>query len=293
LHRRVKKDTKDTMNNYEPLPGMKEYLDSLYGKYNKRFFVCPDPLQFLYTYDDTLDMEIVGLIASSLAYGRVAQIIKSVASVLDKMTPSPRSFIEKTPTCFIRDTFSSFRHRFTGGKELSELLVGIKYVIIKYGSLYQCFEKLFLHHGGALLPALSSFVGELGGASNGGYNSLLPLPSRGSACKRLNLFLRWMVRSDDVDPGGWNDVPAAALVIPLDTHMHRVCLRLGLTRRRQADMRTALEITDSFRKIVPDDPVRYDFILTRPGIWKNAGVDFPVDVNPLQGIAERTMTDED
>ncbi|MBW2672921.1 MAG: DUF2400 family protein, partial [Deltaproteobacteria bacterium] len=84
----------------------------------------------------------------------------------------------------------------------------------------------------------------------------------------------------------------SALIIPLDTHMHRVCLGLGLTRRRQADMKTALEITESFRKIVPDDPVRYDFILTRPGIWRNAGIDLPIDMDPLQGTAERIITDE-
>ncbi|MBW2545477.1 MAG: TIGR02757 family protein, partial [Deltaproteobacteria bacterium] len=98
----------------------------------------------------------------------------------------------------------------------------------------------------------------------------VPLPAKGSACKRLNLFLRWMVRRDDVDPGGWDDIPPSKLVIPLDTHMHRICLAFGFTKRKQADMKTALEITDSFRAIVPDDPVRYDFALTRLGIRKDA-----------------------
>ena len=93
-----------------------------------------------------------------------------------------------------------------------------------------------------------------------------PDPAAGSACKRLHLFLRWMVRSDDVDPGPWTSVPAGKLVIPLDTHLHRLAAKLGATRRRSADRTTALEITEAFRRIRPDDPVRYDFALTRLGI---------------------------
>jgi uncharacterized protein (TIGR02757 family) len=95
---------------------------------------------------------------------------------------------------------------------------------------------------------------------------LLPSPGRGSACKRLNLFLRWMVRSDEVDTGVWQGVAASKLIVPLDTHMHRIAGQMGLTQRKQPDMRTALEITDRFRSIAPMDPVRYDFALTRLGI---------------------------
>ncbi|MCD6487215.1 MAG: TIGR02757 family protein, partial [Syntrophobacterales bacterium] len=103
-------------------------------------------------------------------------------------------------------------------------------------------------------------------------NSLLPSPAKGSACKRLNLFLRWMVRHDDVDPGGWDDISSSKLIIPLDTHMHRICLALGITKRKQADMKTALEITRSFQVMAPHDPVRYDFALTRLGIRKDTDI---------------------
>jgi uncharacterized protein (TIGR02757 family) len=98
----------------------------------------------------------------------------------------------------------------------------------------------------------------------------VPSPVGGSACKRLNLFLRWMVRQDGVDPGGWDNVPQSKLIVPVDTHMHRICLRLGLTTRKQANMATALEITEGFRALAPDDPVRYDFSLTRLGIRRDA-----------------------
>ena len=169
-------------------------------------------------------------------------------------------------------TFSSFKHRFTTGEEIAAMLFGMKNVIMKYGSLYACFKAGFINNGESILPAITEFVEELSSVFNCRSNSLLPSPAKGSACKRINLFLRWMVRRDDVDPGGWDDIPPSELVIPLDTHMHKICLAFGFTKRKQADMKTALEITDAFRKIAPHDPVRYDFSLTRLGIREDMNI---------------------
>ncbi|MEJ2656586.1 MAG: DUF2400 family protein, partial [Desulfobacterales bacterium] len=110
-------------------------------------------------------------------------------------------------------------------------------------------------------------------AKNCDVGHLIALPQRGSACKRMNLLLRWMVRKDNVDPGGWRGVPWSKLIIPLDTHMHKIGLKLGFTKNRQANMRTALEITSGFRKIIPEDPVKYDFALTRFGIRSDMHID--------------------
>ena len=247
-------------------------LEHLYQKYNRRKFVHPDPLEFLYNYEELRDREIVGLIASSLAYGRVSQILKSVSAVLEKMTPSPSQFIEKASRESLLHTFSGFKHRFTTGDELAAMLFGIKNVIMKYDSLYACFKTGVTNNGKSILPALTEFMEELSSGFNSRNNSLLPSPAKGSACKRLNLFLRWMVRCDDVDPGGWSDISLSKLVIPLDTHMYRICLALGFTKRKQADMKTALEVTSAFQKITPHDPVRYDFALTRLGIRRDANV---------------------
>jgi len=270
---------------------MSEQLERLYQCCNRREFVTPDPVEFLYRYEDPADREIVGLVASSLAYGRVLQINRSVERVLERMTPFPSRFIRDASPEVLRRVFSGFRHRFTTGDEMAAMLLGVKEIVAGYGSLHACFRGVLGHGEGTVVRALTLFVERMCAVFPGCRNSLLPSPAGGSACKRLHLFLRWMVRRDAVDPGGWDDVPASALVIPLDTHMHRMSIGLGLTRSRQANMKTALEITNSFRRMVPDDPVRYDFILTRPGIWKNAGVDFPIDMNTLQGTAER-MTDE-
>ena len=241
------------------------YLDDLYKKYNRRDFVHPDPLEFLYDYEDPHDREIVGLISSSLAYGRVRQILKSVHSIIDRMKPSPSIFLKRASLTSLLSTFSEFKHRFTTGEEIAFLLFDIKGVIERYGSLYNCFTA-GLNDDDTVLPAVSRFVKELCVERKRRFKSLIPSPTKGSACKRLNLFLRWMVRCDGVDPGGWDRVPASKLIVPLDTHMHRISLSLNLTTRKQADMKTALEITDSFRMISPDDPVKYDFALTRLGI---------------------------
>jgi len=117
-----------------------------------------------------------------------------------------------------------------------------------------------------VIPALEGFAKAF---FPSGSPFLIPAPSKGSACKRLNLFLRWMVRQDEVDPGGWDLIPPSKLVVPLDTHMHRIGLLLSFTNRKQADLQTALEITDAFRKVAPHDPVKYDFVLTRLGIWSD------------------------
>ncbi|MCK4534498.1 MAG: DUF2400 family protein, partial [Syntrophobacterales bacterium] len=182
---------------------LKETLEHLYQKYNRREFIHPDPLEFLYNYNELRDREIVGLIASSLAHGRVFQINKSVSIILDRMAPSPFDFLEVASMESLLSTFSSFKHRFTTGDEIAAMLFGMKNVIMKYGSLYACFKTGFINNGESILPAITDFVGELTSGFNCRNNSLLPLPSKGSACKRLNLFLRWMVRRDDVDPGGW------------------------------------------------------------------------------------------
>ncbi|MDA8387875.1 MAG: TIGR02757 family protein [Nitrospiraceae bacterium] len=241
-------------------------LEHFYLKYNRRRYVHPDPLEFLYAYPDVKDREIAALVASSLAYGRVDQILAKAGWVLETMGP-PRDFIEgaKDPRA-LRRLFGGFRHRFATGMDLVSLFGNMRAALRKWGSLEECFLSGYEEGGGNVLPALGRFVSALQPDGAGSPSNLLPRPEKGSACKRLLLYLRWMVRRDEVDPGGWDRVSPAGLIVPLDTHLHRLSLELGLTARRQADMRTALEITRAFAEIRPEDPVRYDFTLTRPGI---------------------------
>ena len=240
-------------------------LEGLYRTWNRKEFIHPDPLEFVHRYDDPADMEVAGLIASGLAYGRVAQILKSLETVFT-ILKRPSENIREMDRSELHEMFRSFRHRWTTGEELALLLRGTAIIREEYGSLENCFLEGVKEGDEDVVPGLENFVAKLRLASGRRELSLLACPSMGSACKRMFLFLRWMVRRDEVDPGPWTQICAAKLVVPMDVHMHRVSCRLGLTSRRQADLRSALQVTGFFRELVPEDPVKYDFSLTRPGI---------------------------
>lgn len=242
------------------------FLEELYLRYNHRRFVAPDPLQFLYNYHDPRDREVVGFIAAVLAYGRVGHIIKKEKILLERLGPRPANFLASSSTSKIQKVSSGIRHRFTGEYEIAALLSAIRAALRRHGSLFACFRACLRERETTLEPALDRFVEQIAGASPVLTRFTLPRPCNGSACKRLNLFLRWMVRRDGVDPGDWHDLGPSLLIVPLDTHMFRIGHALGFTRRRQADIIAAHEITEGFKRLSPEDPVRYDFVLTRFGI---------------------------
>ena len=248
-------------------------LEELYQKYNRREFVSPDPLQFLYDYNSPEDREIVAIIAASLAYGRVAQILKSITKILKPMGKTPAAFIAENSSCEFRKIFANFKHRFTTGEDIAMLCEGIQDALKKYNSLENCFLAGYSESDKNVLIGLENFTQKLCKFFPKNSSYLLPAPSKGSACKRQMLFLRWMVRCDDVDPGGWSKIPASKLLVPLDTHMHKISTKFGLTSRKSADLKSAVEITDSFASINPDDPVKYDFALTRFGIREEMNID--------------------
>lgn len=238
----------------------------MYGEYNRREYVHPDPLEFLYHYPGVADREVAAMVASSLAFGRVTQIIKSVRTVLERMKPSPAGYLALSGTMEFTRDFADFRHRFVTGRELAGMLAGMKRIVEDSGTLNRCFADFLGEQDETVLEAARRFAAEIRGTAQATCDYLIPSPRGTSACKRMNLFLRWMVRTDTVDPGGWAGVSPSKLIVPLDTHMFRICRALGFTGRKQADMRAALEVTAAFREIAPLDPVRYDFALTRLGI---------------------------
>ena len=243
-------------------------LEGLYERYNRKRFVHPDPLEFLYDFRDPGDREITALLAACLAYGRVWQILKSITRCLKIMGAAPRNFLQNSGEKELKEAFGDFSYRFTRGQEMVGFMIGVKRAIEKYGGL----EPLFSIKGTGIpgpegtVIRLKGAVDELLKLAELPRSYLLPDPARKSACKRLFLFLRWMVRKDRIDPGGWQTISPANLVIPLDTHMFHIAADLGFTRRKQVNMATALEITQALSRINPADPVKYDFVLTRFGI---------------------------
>jgi len=205
------------------------------------------------------DREIAGLVASGLAYGRVSLILKSVERVLGILGPQPAGYLRTANRNALKDQLKGFRHRFTPGEEMADFLFSLSDKQAEHGLLGNYLAGFLSRK--PYMEALDMFVEGI--LSSSGRSYLLPRPSRGSACKRLHLFMRWMVREDEVDPGGWGMIPASELLVPVDVHMFRVGKCLGFTRRKTADSRTALEITEGFRELSPFDPVKYDFALTR------------------------------
>ena len=244
---------------------MGPHFEALYKQYNRIEYIDPDPLLPVRQFPDARDQEVVGLIASSLAFGNVKQILNSIAVVLERL-PNPREDVLRMPPHALGRQFRQFRHRYVTGTELTGLLTGVRRVLREWDTLGDCFAQCVKPDDETLLPAMSRFTAELRKGSKLEKNYLLPDPAKGSACKRLLMYLRWMVRDDAVDLGLWRNVSPAKLIVPMDTHMHRMSRRLGITQRKSADMRAALEVTRAFRQVAPDDPVRYDFALTRLGI---------------------------
>ncbi len=247
------------------LAGFLPRFEDAYSRLNRREFISPDPLEKLYLFDTVEEREVVALAVSSIAYGRVAQILRNADRLLTVMGPSPRSFLLKTSAGELSRLLGGFRHRFTSGDEMASFLAGIGEVLREFGRLETYFEDC-LRRSGDFLGGAALFSGGIRGAGGLGKSFLLPSPDDGSACKRLFLFLKWMVRSDGVDPGGWKILGPENLVFPMDVHMFRMCSCLGLTKRKSPDMKTALEVTGLFRLFLPEDPVKYDFVLTRFGI---------------------------
>ncbi len=250
-----------------------DILERVHARYNHRRLIGADPLQFAYRFDRPQDAEVASFLAAALAYGRVQQIQRSLNDLFARMDGGPYDFVMNfSPSR--RSRLAGFKHRFTTAEDLGDLLELLRPVLHRHGSIEAFFVEGCDRSEPNVLPALARFCDRLtdayarkhGGQISRGLMYLLASPSRGSASKRLHLFLRWMVRADDVDPGLWKGVNAARLIVPLDVHMARLCRILGLHDSNTISQSTAVQVTERFAAIVPADPVKYDFSLSRIGI---------------------------
>lgn len=249
-------------------------LDALYDDFN-RDDSATDPVHLVRRYRDPADREIAGFCASALAFGRVASVIQSIERLFVILGPSPRAFVEHFEPAR-HPQLRPLVHRWVNGQDLAALLLVLRRIVDEAGSLEGFFLRRFSGTDDDVGPALDAFSGAALGfdlsavygrrRTRLGVCHFFPRPSAGSACKRLNLFLRWMVRRDAVDLGVWPRVPASKLVVPLDTHVIRLAKCLGLTRRATPGWKMAAEITAGLRVLSPDDPIRYDFSLCHIGM---------------------------
>jgi uncharacterized protein (TIGR02757 family) len=244
----------------------KKEIESIYRRYHHPRYLGLDPLVCVRRFDGRENREVAGLFASALARGRVENIVRSINGLIDGvMERDPAGFVSSVPYRDKRRLLIDFKHRFNDGEDIAALLEAANILIRRHGSLGNCFSDCLSRSSGQFKGGLASFVDEINGALTGGgafRPGFVPSPRRGSACKRMAMYLRWMVRKDDgIDLGVWEGVPASILIVPVDTHVARVAKRCGLTTRTTADWKMAEEITEALRKFDPDDPVKYDFSL--------------------------------
>jgi len=260
-----------------PSPALGPYLDRLAHEYGPRY-LHTDPVGEVRRFDTPADREIAAYLAAGLAFGRVDTILAHLRELWDRLEGAPARIAEE-PASRRRRRLRGFVHRWVRGEDVALVLGALGSARRRHGSLRELFLRGYdaeaADLGGALghfLPALRE--GIRGGGRpvplarlSHGARTFFPDPERGGAMKRVNLFLRWMVRADDgVDLGLWNPVQPRQLVIPLDTHVSRISRYLGLTSRRTVDWKMAVEVTGNLRTLDGEDPVRFDFALSRLGI---------------------------
>jgi len=250
---------------------LKQKLEYHYSAFD-RSKLSPDPLEFPHRFTNPLEIELVAFIASVFAYGNVRQIGTALEQILRIMKQTPLKYLQNSSPSGIKKDFHSLTHRFYTPQDSARLFQLLAELYSKGQTLKYLFESFY--NGGEIKSAISSFQKYfLAHSTNhskptSGFRFMFPLPEKGSACKRINLFLRWMVRKDELDFGFWDFISPSKLIIPVDTHIARIAISLKLTTRKNVSWQMAEEITSNLGKFDPVDPVKYDFALCHIGIRK-------------------------
>jgi len=262
------------------MSALKQTLDRLYDGFNLPDSAT-DPIQIVRRYARADDREVVGFIAASLAFGRVASVLQSIERVLGVMGPSPAAYLRVFDPRRDAPSFDGIVHRWTRERDIVCLLWVMKQMIDRGGSIEGFFLEGYDAAVDDLEGALDSFSTralalDLKAAygrvpKRPGVCYFFPRPSAGSGCKRLNLFVRWMVRRDALDLGVWTHVSPSKLIVPLDTHVIRVGRCLRLTNYTSPGWRMARDITASLRRLDAADPVKYDFAICHLGMMNACG----------------------
>ena len=262
------------------MTGLANKLDRLYEDYNRED-AAADPIQIVRRYTKPDDQEVIGFCAAALAFGRVQSVINTVNALAAVLGPAPAAVVRRFDPRAPHPELRALVHRWIRGADIVALLWILRQMIDEKGSIEAFFAAGDDPSAVDVGPALDSFSRralalDLRAAygrvpKRAGVCYFFPRPSAGSACKRMNLFLRWMVRRDAVDLGAWTTIPAARLIVPLDTHVIRLGRCLRLTKYVSPGWRMAADITASLRAIDPLDPVRFDFSLCHVGMMSACG----------------------
>ncbi len=255
---------------------LKKTLDKFYKDFNFRERVKHDPIEIPRRYSDPEDIEVAAFISSCFAYGKVDLFKPVIEHILKPGAKHPAEFIANFSLKKDAKYLKGVSYRFNREKDILCFLHIVSKALRKYRTLKDLFYSHFKTDHDDIKIALTGFVDTLAEIDTSpvygsniqptGLKHLLPSPENGSACKRMNLFLRWIVRKKDIDLGIWELIPPSKLIIPLDTHIARISRCLGLTDRKSPDWKMAADITESLKKLDPGDPLKYDFALCHQGI---------------------------
>jgi uncharacterized protein (TIGR02757 family) len=255
-------------------------LERLYHDYNREDSAA-DPVQLVRPYSRPEDREIAGFCAAALAFGRVASVLASISTLFRIMGGRPAQFVRAFDPSEEHPELRAMVHRWTRGVDIAALLWILRQMLERSGSVEAFFAEGLAGSDVDVSGALDSFstralaidVRPVYGRvpKRAGVCYFFPRPSAGSACKRLNLFLRWMVRSDEVDLGVWRSVRPGQLIVPLDTHIIRLARCLRLTRYTSPGWKMAADVTARLRALDPRDPVRFDFSICHVGMMNACG----------------------
>lgn len=257
------------MKNEKDLLNIKDFLNEKAEKYNHPNFIETDPIQIPHQFSDVSDIEISAFFASTIAWGQRVTIIKNMQKLIALMDNAPYDFIINSTEKDL-ERFNYFKHRTYNGIDCKFFIKSVKNIYINHDGLGSLFQKIYGKEGDiyrTLIRFREVFFE-------------IPFPERtqkhvsnvlkGSSAKRLNMFLRWMVRKDNagVDFGIWNKISMSDLYLPLDVHTGNVGRKLGLLQRKQNDWKSVNEITQILRKFDPVDPIKYDFALFGLGVFE-------------------------
>lgn len=248
---------------------LKELLDEYELRYNCSDFIADDPISIPHSFSRREDIEVAGLMVSLIAWGNRKMILRNGGSMMERMDGVPYDFVVGASLGELERAVKGFVHRTFNEGNLLDILQMLQQFLLQNGSLGNYFERSYLERGEDLRVSLREFRGELLGKKEGEMVSRhISSIAKGSACKRLMMYFRWMVRRDSrgVDFGLWQKIPMSALYIPLDVHSGRQGRELGLLERRSDDWRAVEELTSSLREFDSVDPVRYDFALFGYGV---------------------------
>lgn len=246
---------------------LKELLDSKVELYNTPGFIPLDPVSIPHRYSKKQDVEITGFWTSILAWGQRVTIINKATELFELMDGAPHDFIVNHEESD-RQRFEKFKHRTFNFTDTLYFLDFLQRHYQQHDSLEDAFlvDGEFKDVESSLILFRKYFFDHENAPQR--TTKHIASPARKSTCKRLNMYLRWMVRKDDreVDFGIWNRIPSSALMMPLDVHVERVARHLGIINRKQRDWQTVVELTESLRMFDPKDPVKYDFALFGMGV---------------------------